>query len=795
VTDPGIFGLFKTALGVIGSVAGAALGLPPVKEFLAGCKTRALAGRVVPGNHDLVRGVRTAQLCALDGVLRRHGAMLDDLLAGEIGDDERPFAASVRAFVEQRLKVADAAAVDHAAIGIEDIDHVLGQLTHPSTAEGYAEVALVARREVAARARDEIATAAGRAPPPLFARAFDGEPGHPGWYDLFALFVGEELKTNERFRAIFLAAELVDLRRGVAELVATSGRDPAAQAFMGEVRGALSAIQAGVDDLRRGQADQAAVLAGQTAMIEELLRRTAADKGVAEAPLRAVLAKLGDAHVTLADIPTRLAKAADELLALRAELGRLRNDRPEFAAIRDHAMQAIDLGDFDAARAHLRRGREIARDMRLEHARTEASFLAEEARVARLALDHDDARAKLTEATALTPENCWLWIALGDLHRDIGSTAAAAKAFGQALKAAEGGDVQRDLGAASNRLGDVLVAQGRLDAALERFEASMAIHGALSSADPGNTVSRRDLSVSLERVGNVLVAQGRLDAALERFEASMAIFEALSSADPSNTVWRRDLSVSLRRVGDVLVAQGQMDAALERFEASMAIREALSSADPGNTVWRRDLSVSLIKVGDVLVAQGRLDAALKRFEAAMAIREALAAADSGNAAWRRDLSVSLDRVGDMLVAQGRLDAALERFEASLEIAKALSSADPGNAVWRRDLSVSLERVGDVLVAQGRLDAALERFEAAMAIREALSSADPSNTVWRRDVAVSLSKIANVHLSQGDAARACPELERGRAIMAELVALAPGAARWRRDLDWFDETIRAGCGAD
>jgi tetratricopeptide (TPR) repeat protein len=109
--------------------------------------------------------------------------------------------------------------------------------------------------------------------------------------------------------------------------------------------------------------------------------------------------------------------------------------------------------------------------------------------------------------------------------------------------------------------------------------------------------------------------------------------------------------------------------------------------------------------------------------------------------------------------------------------------------------VSLERVGDVLVAQGRLDAALERFEAAMAIREALSSADPSNTVWRRDVAVSLSKIANVHLSQGDAARACPELERGRAIMAELVALAPGAARWRRDLDWFDETIRAGCGAD
>ena len=63
-------------------------------------------------------------------------------------------------------------------------------------------------------------------------------------------------------------------------------------------------------------------------------RATAEAKGVAEAPLREVLKRLGEAEVAEAEIPDRIAKAADELLRLRADLARLRNDRPEFAAIR-----------------------------------------------------------------------------------------------------------------------------------------------------------------------------------------------------------------------------------------------------------------------------------------------------------------------------------------------------------------------------------------------------------------------------------------------------------------------------
>ncbi len=87
----------------------------------------------------------------------------------------------------------------------------------------------------------------------------------------------------------------------------------------------------------------------------------ALDKGVPEAPLREVLKKLGETGVPIAEIPARLASAADELVRLRDDLARLRNDRPEFAAFRTRASALIDQGEFDAARAMLRDGRMAAR--------------------------------------------------------------------------------------------------------------------------------------------------------------------------------------------------------------------------------------------------------------------------------------------------------------------------------------------------------------------------------------------------------------------------------------------------
>jgi hypothetical protein len=80
---------------------------------------------------------------------------------------------------------------------------------------------------------------------------------------------------------------------------------------------------------------------GVRKVLQQELARIAEEKGVPVAPLRAVLEKLGAAQTAIEEIPKRLAAAADELLALRQDLQRLSNDRPELAAIRGQALALV----------------------------------------------------------------------------------------------------------------------------------------------------------------------------------------------------------------------------------------------------------------------------------------------------------------------------------------------------------------------------------------------------------------------------------------------------------------------
>ena len=89
---------------------------------------------------------------------------------------------------------------------------------------------------------------------------------------------------------------------------------------------------------------------------------------------------------------------------------------------------------------------------------------------------------------------------------------------------------QRDLSVSHNKIGDVLERRAICRRRSTRFSASLAIRDRLAKADPGNAGWQRDLSVSAtSRIGDVLMAQGNLPAALESYQAR----------SPSSTVWPR----------------------------------------------------------------------------------------------------------------------------------------------------------------------------------------------------------------------------------------------------------------
>jgi tetratricopeptide (TPR) repeat protein len=430
-------------------------------------------------------------------------------------------------------------------------------------------------------------------------------------------------------------------------------------------------------------------------IFERILIGIARQTGIPQAPLREVLKRLGETEVAEAEIPDRLAKAADELLRLRADLERLSNDRPEFAAIRARAVALIDEGDFDIARAALNDGRLRARALREDASRTEAGFLADEARVDRLQLNYDAACAKLAEAARLDPDNFWLWIELGDLWETRGSLAEAARAFFAARDAASRSGDEYGLAASQSRIGDVQVAEGDLAGALKSYRDSLSIADRLAQSDPGNAGWQRDLSVSYIKIGDLQVAQGDPAGALTSYRDSLAIFDRLAQSDPTNTGSQRDLGASHSKVGDVQVAQGDLAGALTSYRDSLAIARRLAQSDPGNTGWQRDLSVSYEKIGDVQVAQSDLVGALKSYRDSLAIMEPLTTSNPDNAGWQRHVAVSHAKIADTLKKSGERAEALQTLQRAHAIMVRLTALSPDNAQWKRDLDQFEARIVEI----------------------------------------------------------------------------------------------------
>jgi tetratricopeptide (TPR) repeat protein len=340
---------------------------------------------------------------------------------------------------------------------------------------------------------------------------------------------------------------------------------------------------------------------------------------------------------------------------------------------------------------------------------------------------------------------------------------------------------QRDLSLDYERVGDLLVAQGKLRQALDVYQQALAIAKRLADQDKSNTDWQRDLSVSYEKIGGVLVAQGKLRDALEDNQQSLNIRRVLAEQDKSNTGWQRDLSISYNKLGDVLEARGKLPEALDLYQQALAIAKRLADQDKSNTGWQRDLSISYENVGGVLEAQGKFPEALEVYQQELAISKRLAEQDKFNAGRQRDLSMSYGKVGDVLVAQGKLQDALDGYQQGLTTGQRLAEQDKSNADSQRDLSWIYEKVGGVLEAQSKLPDALDAYQQSLNIRRTLADQDKSNADSQRDLSWIYEKVGEVLQAQGKLPDAVNAYQQSLNIRRTLADQDKSNAEWQRDL--------------
>ena len=342
-------------------------------------------------------------------------------------------------------------------------------------------------------------------------------------------------------------------------------------------------------------------------------------------------------------------------------------------------------------------------------------------------------------------------------------------------------DWQHNLSVSHEFVGNVLMAQGNTNGALEAYRKSLAIRENLTAQDQTNAELQRNVSVSHTCVGDVLRLQGNTNGALEAFRNSLTIRENLTAQDPNNTYWQEDLSVSHERVGHVLRIKGNANGALEAYRKSLAIRENLTAQDPADAGRQNNLSVSHTCVGDVLIAQQNANGALEAHKESLLINERLIAQDPTNASWQNYLSISHERVGKVLMAQGNANSALEAFRKSLAVRENLTAQDPTNADWQTGLLGIKNEVGEVYRVQGETNRALTAFQESLTISERLAKLDPSNTAWLPHLSYSYSRLGLILEQQGDTKGALKAYQKSLTTIERITKLDPDNPEWQLDL--------------
>ena len=443
------------------------------------------------------------------------------------------------------------------------------------------------------------------------------------------------------------------------------------------------------------------------------------------------------------------------------------------------------------------------------------------------------------DARALDDTRVQMWNAFGETYAAGGDAERALSAYREMiavnrrmLERTDGPyrqEIERGIGVALERIGDLLAGQGKRQDALAAYQEAHDIRNRLLAADPDNVTLKRDLSVSIDRIGQSRQALGDVEGAIAAFEQGVAASRAQLAQHPDDRQAQRDLSISLEHIADLELGRGDHVRAAALTDELLAIRRALSRDDPNNTLAMTDIIVALLKKAELARAGGDLATAEATFAETLERARALGRTDPGKIAWQRqiavtlnsladialargdrekaragyteslaiirraaataagdvdlesDIAYTLNRIGDVDRSEGKAAEAVAAYEESLAIARKLSDRDPARPQARRNVAFTLSRLADARAAMGRTAEARSAYQEAMRISEALAGADPSNPTWTFDLLLSVTRIADMDLSENRAKEAHDGYQRAVGILKPLAASRPERAEWKRDL--------------
>jgi eukaryotic-like serine/threonine-protein kinase len=352
-------------------------------------------------------------------------------------------------------------------------------------------------------------------------------------------------------------------------------------------------------------------------------------------------------------------------------------------------------------------------------------------------------------------------------------------------EASDDKDLQRELAAAYDRVGDVhgrvfsAASLGDRAGALDSYMKASRIREAIVAADPHDQRARTDLAGSYITVGSQLQETNETPRGVEYVRRGIAEYVQALAENPADTQIRNELARAYNNLGLALEETGDAAGSMRNHREALKLREALAAAEPGNDKYKRNLAVSYINLGRAQVLTGALNEGLASNRAAMTLCAALLAADAHNADYRRLLSNTYQNDGEYRDFLDDRAGALDSFRKKLALDAQSMADDPLNAAAREDFGYANARIGDLLAESGANAEALPYREKALALYQKMAADSPESVIMRYRAAIVRAGVGEVQAKLG---RREIALRHSAQAIAELdAAPADPAVAWQRAL--------------
>jgi eukaryotic-like serine/threonine-protein kinase len=300
-------------------------------------------------------------------------------------------------------------------------------------------------------------------------------------------------------------------------------------------------------------------------------------------------------------------------------------------------------------------------------------------------------------------------------------------------------DLQRDLAAAFERLGEIQgggagANLGDSQGALESYSKALSIRRALAARAPhdGREVAAlADLELLL---GSFFVSTGELGRAEDHVRSAVGHIEGLIASDPNGPDRRGRLAAAYHRLGFVQARRGDEPAAFGSLQTAIWHSESFCGAHPQDASARASLAFIRNDLAQRFERAGQVETALENTRKARAIQEALIEGDPANTRFQRDLIVTLTSEGRYLLALGKNRESVESHTRGLALAESQLATDPQNRWAQIAVMMSAHALGGAMVKWGQTSAAVERLMQGARIGASVVAADPAGAFARNELA-------------------------------------------------------------